>query len=252
MGERGCRSRVGKVVSRNIDCLHRRNRTGLGRGNTLLKFAHFRCQRGLVTYCRRHTAEQCGHLRTCLGETEDVVDEQQNVLTLITEVFRFGKASKTNAKTCSRRLVHLAIDQAGLVDNARIAHLEEQVGSLTGTLAYTGEYRSTTMLLSEVVDEFLNDNGLTNTSAAEQTRLATLDEGLDQVDRLDAGLKDLGSSGELVISRCRTMDRHPLFDVGHGLAVNWLAYHIPNTTQGLRTNRHHHGSACILNFKAAR
>ena len=48
------------------------------------------------------------------------------------------------------------------------------------------------MLLSEVVDEFLNDNGLTNTSAAEQTRLATLDEGLDQVDRLDAGLKDLG------------------------------------------------------------
>ena len=57
------------------------------------------------------------------------------------------------------------------------------------------------MLLSEVVDEFLNDNGLTNTSAAEQTRLATLDEGLDQVDRLDAGLKDLGSSGELVISQ---------------------------------------------------
>ena len=79
-----------------------------------------------------------------------------------------------------QELVHLAIDQAGLVDNARIAHLEEQVGSLTGTLAYTGEYRSTTMLLSEVVDEFLNDNGLTNTSAAEQTRLATLDEGLDQ------------------------------------------------------------------------
>lgn len=40
------------------------------------------------------------------------------------------------------------------------------------------------MLLSQVVDELLDDNGLANASAAEQTRLTTLNEGLDQVDSL--------------------------------------------------------------------
>ena len=34
------------------------------------------------------------------------------------------------------------------------------------------------MLLGEVVDELLNDNGLTNACTAEQTGLTTLDEGL--------------------------------------------------------------------------
>ena len=47
------------------------------------------------------------------------------------------------------------------------------------------------MLLSQVVDELLDGNGLAYTSATEQARLATLDVGLDQVDHLDAGLERL-------------------------------------------------------------
>ena len=67
------------------------------------------------------------------------------------------------------------------------------------------------MLLSEVVDELLNDNGLTNTSAAEQTRLATLDEGLESGRSTLMPVSKISVVvGELVISRCRTMDRHPL------------------------------------------
>ena len=48
------------------------------------------------------------------------------------------------------------------------------------------------MLLGEVVDQLLNQNRLANASAAKQARLATADVGLQQVDGLDARLKDLG------------------------------------------------------------
>ena len=59
------------------------------------------------------------------------------------------------------------------------------------------------MLLGEVVDELLNQNGLADAGAAEQARLAATDVGLKQVDGLDAGLDDLGLGGELVeTGRC--------------------------------------------------
>ena len=148
MGEGGRRSRVGKVVCRNVNGLNRRNRTGLRGRNALLEVAHLGSEGGLIAYCGRHTAEKCGNLGTCLGEAEDVVDEQQNVLALITEVLSLGQSSQTDAQTRSRRLVHLAVNQAGLVDNAGLAHLQEQVGTLTSTLAYAGEHGRTAMLLS--------------------------------------------------------------------------------------------------------
>ena len=209
---------VGQVVGGHVHCLHRRDGTrGRGR-DALLQVAHLGGQRGLVTNSGRHTAEQCGHLGTGLREAEDVVHEQQNVLALITEVFGLGQTSQADAQTGSRRLVHLAVDQAGLVDNAGVAHLQVQVGTLTGTLANAGEHGSAAVLLSQVVDEFLDDNGLANAGAAEQTGLAALDERLDQVDGLDARLKDLGLRDQLVILGSRTMDGHVAGDLGHGLA----------------------------------
>ena len=55
-------------------------------------------------------AKQCRNLRTSLGETEDVIDEQQHVLILnITEVFCHSQSGKGNSHTCARRLVHLTI-----------------------------------------------------------------------------------------------------------------------------------------------
>ena len=170
-----------KVVSGDVDGLHRGDRTGRGRRDALLKVAHLSSQRRLIAYSRRHTAEKCGHLRTSLGEAEDIVHEQKHVLALIAEVLSFSQTSEADAQTRSRRFVHLAVNQAGLVDNAGVAHLEEQVGTLAGTLAYAGEHGRAAVLLSEVVDKLLNDNGLADACAAEQAGLAALDE------RLDAG-----------------------------------------------------------------
>ena len=44
-----------------------------------------------------HTAQQSRHLRACLGEAEDVVDEEQHVLILdIAEVLRHGQAGQSH------------------------------------------------------------------------------------------------------------------------------------------------------------
>ena len=44
------------------------------------KVAHLGSQRRLTAYSRRHAAEKCGHLRTSLGEAEDIVHEQKHIL----------------------------------------------------------------------------------------------------------------------------------------------------------------------------
>ena len=60
-------------------------------------------------------------------------------------------------------------------------------------------------------------DGLAHACAAEQTGLAALDEGLDQVDGLDAGLEDLGRGRQVVERRGRTVDRAALDVSGMGL-----------------------------------
>ena len=107
------------------------------------------------------------------------------------------------------------------------------------------------MLLGEIVDELLNQNGLADAGAAEQTRLAATDVGLEQVDGLNAGLEDLGLGGELVEMRCRVMDGIVLIDLGHGLAVDRLAHNIPNAAEGLGADGHLHRCAGVDRDDAA-
>jgi len=120
-----------------------------------------------------HTAKKGRYLGTGLHETEDVVDEQQHVLVLhVSEVLGHGESRKRNTETDARGLIHLAVDQSGLVDNAGLLHFDPEVGSLTGALAHTGEHRHTTMLRSNTVDHFLDENGLAHTGTTEQADLA--------------------------------------------------------------------------------
>ena len=179
VGERRGRGRVGQVVGGHVDGLHRGDGPGGGGADALLQVAHLGCQRGLVAHGGRHAAQKGGNLGAGLREAEDVVDEQQHVLALVTEVLRLGQACEANAETGSGRLVHLTVDQAGLLDDAGLGHLEVKVGALTGALAHAGEHRGAAVLLGEVVDEFLDGDRLADACAAEQAGLAALDVGLE-------------------------------------------------------------------------
>ena len=78
------------------------------------------------------------------------------------------------------------------------------------------------MLLGDVADELLDDDGLADAGAAEDADLAALGEGADEVDDLDAGLEDLGR-GRLLVERGRgavdgialsRVDRRPCSSIG--------------------------------------
>ena len=111
MGEGGRRRRIGQVVGRNIDRLHRGDRTFRRGGDALLQGPHVGGERRLVTDCGRDAAEQRRHFRTRLGEAKDVVDEQEHVLALVAEMLSDGDAGQSDAHPRAGRLVHLAEHQ---------------------------------------------------------------------------------------------------------------------------------------------
>src|SRR5258706_149213 len=107
MRERGCRRRVGQVIGRHVDRLHRGDRTLVGGGDAFLQRAHVGGERRLIAHRRWNAAEQRRHFRAGLRETEDVVDEEQHVLALIAEILGDGETGEADAGAGAGRLVHL-------------------------------------------------------------------------------------------------------------------------------------------------
>ena len=114
VGEGGRRRRVGQVVGRHVDRLHRGDRALLRGGDALLQRAHVGGERRLIAHGGGDAAEQRRHFRARLGEAEDVVDEEQHVLALVAEILGDGQARQADAGAGARRLVHLAVDQRAL------------------------------------------------------------------------------------------------------------------------------------------
>ena len=202
MGEGGGRRRVGQVVGRHVDRLHRGDRALRRGGDALLQRAHVGGQRRLITHGRRDAAEKGRHFRAGLGEAEDVVDEEQHVLALVAEVLGNREARQRDAHARARRLVHLAEDQRALGLHVRVRivrvgvhlgfdELVIEVVAFAGALAHAGEHRVAAMRLGDVVDELLDEHRLAHAGAAEQADLAALGVGRQQVDDLDAGDEDL-------------------------------------------------------------
>src|SRR6185369_7110591 len=140
-------SRICVVVGRDVDRLHRRDRSFFCRGDAFLELAHFGQQRRLVSDCGRRTAEERRHLRARLREAEDVVDEQKDVFVFrVAEIFGDGQRRQTDAKTGTWRLRHLAIDQRGArlrhvlhIDDAGFLELEPEVVAFAGAFTNTAE-----------------------------------------------------------------------------------------------------------------
>lgn len=78
VSEGGSGGGISQVVSGDVDGLDGGDGTLLGGGDTLLHDTHVDGESGLVTDGRGDTTEQGGHLRTGLGETENVVNEEED------------------------------------------------------------------------------------------------------------------------------------------------------------------------------
>ena len=252
MGEGGGRGGVGQVVRGHIDGLDGGDGAVLGGGDALLQVAHLGGQGRLIADGGGHAAQQRRDLGTGLGETEDVVDEEQHVLAaLVAEVLRDGQARQGHAQTGSGRLVHLAEDQGGLVDDAALGHLVPEVVALAAALADAGEDRIAAVLIGHVADQLLDQHRLAHTGAAEEADLAALGIGRQQVDDLDAGLQQLGGREDIGKDRRLAVDGQALLRLHGALAVDGLAHHVEHAAEGRLTHRHGDGTAGVVGLAAA-
>src|SRR2546425_1991261 len=251
VGKRRRRRRIRDVVGRNVDRLHRGDRSLLRRRDALLERAHLGGQRGLVADRRRHPAEERRDFGAGLREPEDVVDEEEHVLSLfVPEILGGRERRERDPQPRSRRLSHLAEDQRRLLDDARLLHLVIQVVALASTLADAGEHRNSTVLLGDVVDQLLDEHRLPDAGAAEQSRLAALRVGLEQIDDLDAGLEHLDLGGLSLEVRRRAMDRIRLLGVDRRTLVHRLTDDVEDAAERLLADGHRNGAAGVGHSRA--
>src|ERR1019366_562342 len=218
------------------------------RGDALLELTHLIRQGGLVPHGAGQATQQRRDLGTGLHEAEDVVDEQQHVLVLhVTEVFGHGQRGQGDAQAHPRRLVHLAVDQCGLLDDAGFAHLQQQIGAFAGSLPHAGEDRHAFVLFGHAADHLHDQHGLTHTGTAEEADLATLYVGREQIDDLDARLEHRGARLELVEGRRVAVDLPTVLDGTNVVGVERLTDDVEHVTQYRVTDGHGDAAAGLAN-----
>ena len=85
-----------------------------------------------------------------------------------------------------------------LVGELGFLHFTPEVVALGGALADAAEHGVAAELTGDTRDHLLDDDGLADTGAAEQSDLAAANEGAEEVDDLDAGDEDFCLGVELV------------------------------------------------------
>jgi len=192
MSEGGSGGGIGQIISGHVDGLDGSDGTGSGGSNTLLKGTHIGGEGGLISDSGWDTSEKGRHLRTSLGESEDVIDEKKHILVLfISEVLSDGETGETDTGSGTWGLVHLTVHKGGLgsgailLDDTRLDHFVVKIVTLTSSFTDTGEDGVTTMKLGDVVDKLHNKDGLADTGTTEETNLSSLGVGSKKIDNLN-------------------------------------------------------------------
>mmetsp|Transcript_41362 Transcript_41362/g.62759 ORF Transcript_41362/g.62759 Transcript_41362/m.62759 type:complete len:460 (-) Transcript_41362:208-1587(-) len=261
MGKGGGGGRIGKIISRHVNSLHRGNGSLGSGGNTLLKPTHVCGECGLVSYSGRNTSKKGRHLGTGLGEAENVVNEEKHILSLlVTEVFGNGKTGKSDTSTGTRGLVHLSVDKSslgslggasGLIDlnDASLNHLVVEIVTLARALSDSGENGVSSVVHGNVVDELHDNDRLSDSGSAKETNLSSLGVRGEQVHHLDSGdenllgLSLLGEGGRRPVQR-RELLRLLVGEDG-SLLVHGLTNYVDDTAQGLGAHRHLDGGTAV-------
>jgi peptide chain release factor 1 len=254
---KGCGgSGIRKIVSGDIDGLDGGNGTVLGGSDTFLHTTHISGKSGLVTDSGRNTTEKGRHFGTGLGETENVVNEEKHILTLvITEVFGNGKTSKSDTGTGTRGLVHLAEDKSALgftlkLDDTGFNHFVVQIVTLTSTFTDTAEDGVTTVSLGDVVNQFLNQDSLADTGTTEETNLTTTSVGGKKIDDLDTSLENFGSGGLVNEFGSLSVNGEELLGLDGTTLVDGLTNDVDDTAKDFLTDGNGDGSTSVNDLLA--
>ena len=171
----------------------------------------------------------------------------------IAEVLCHGQTGQRDTKTGPRRLIHLSEDQCRLIEDTSLFHFVNQVVTFTSTLTNASENRNTTVVLSNTLNHFLNQNGLAHTCATEEANLATLNIWGEQIDDLDTRFEHLRTGLKLVECRRLAMNGPAFgdFQMFTGLKVQDLTGHVEDVTLRDIPNRNRNRSTGIGDNRAA-
>jgi len=107
------------------------------------------------------------------------------------------------------------------------------------------------MGLGNIVDEFLNQDGLSDTSTSEETNLSATGVRGKEVDDLDTGLQNLGGGGLVNEGRRFGVDRGKLDTLDWAALVNGFTNDVHDTAESGGTDRDHDGVAGVNNLGTA-
>lgn len=125
-----------------------------------------------------------------------------------------------------------------------------QIVTLTGTLTDTSEDGVTTVGLGDVVDQLLNEDGLSDTGTTEQTNLSTTSVGGEKVDNLDTGNQNLSGGGLLDELGSLGVNGQELVGLDGTTLVNGVSSDVQDTTKSGRADGDGDGSTGILSLVA--
>ncbi len=126
-----------------------------------------------------------------------------------------------------------------------------EVVALAGALAHAGQHRVAAIGLGDVVDQLLHGHGLAHAGAAEQSDLAALGVGAEQVDDLDAGDQDFGRARLFREGRGFAVDRGDVFVADGAGFVDRFADHVHDAAERGGADRNADGPAGVNHFLAA-
>ncbi len=191
----------------------------------------------------------------------------------VTEAFGKRKAAEGNVGTRSRRFVHLAehhghlalfqffmvyqgkvpsaffhgfVESVSVTDDAGFYHFTEEVVALTGALSNAGEHGKAVVGLCNVVDEFLDENGLTYASAAEKADFTAFEVRFQKVYDLDSGKEDFLGGGKVFELRRVTVNGQGFHAVQLLHSVYGVSGNVHDTAADLPANRHGDGSVGVF------
>jgi peptide chain release factor 1 len=101
------------------------------------------------------------------------------------------------------------------------------------------------MGLGDVVDEFLNQHGLSDTGTAEETNFTATGIGGKEIDDLDAGFEDLGGGGLVDEWRGIGVDGAELDALDGTTLVDRLTNNVHDTAEGSAADGNENGGAGI-------
>src|SRR2546426_5268091 len=133
-------------------------------------------------------------------------------------------------------LVHLAEDQAHLVQEPGLLQFVVQLVPFTNPLADPGEDARPLMSFDDIVDELQGQEALSQCGAAEDARLAAFDQRIQEVDDLDAGLQN--------------QDHRPLVSDRKSTRLNSSHLVISYAVFCLKKKKKKHTSCALVHYKA--